>query len=201
MTLMIISRRLRWGLGVVVAAVAVPLASCTFLVSFDERKDVDAGTVVEEDAEPVPLDAPVTPPIDATKPDTAPPGVCAGQLQNHQWGPKNTDRCCRGIARSFDVYSDDKDCNVCGFSCGPGQRCVRSIQGWSFCVGCGNDNTLCGNTHCCANTRTGSNVFSNPADQGQGVCTASDCNGNCGGLCPLDTHCVTDPTTSYYCSY
>ncbi len=193
---------MRRGAAFVVAAGGL-LAACTFLVDFEDRPPaVDGGEPVDLDGEP-PIQDTYQPPVvvdSGPKVDAADP--CFNQPQHKKWGTKSTQRCCRGIARDFETWSDNENCNVCGWGCASGQRCVQTLQGWFFCVGCGNDNALCASTtQCCSNERTGANVFANPGDRNQGVCTASNCASSCGDRCPSPSVCVTDPDTSYYCAY
>jgi hypothetical protein len=187
------------------------LTACTFLVDFEDRPVAARdGSVEEPDSEAPPLDA-ALPPHDGTvvPPDAQPSNPCTNKPQNFKWGTTPFQRCCRGMARDFAVFSDVQDCNVCGFSCGTGQRCVKSLQGPFFCVGCGPPtaeiNEACP-TNCCSNFATDGNVFPNAQDQQQGVCTASDCGATgspkCDEAnCPFESVCQTSNVTSYYCTY
>lgn len=192
---------------VVLSAAALSVASaCTFLVKFDDSED--AGPQEPDDAaRPEPTIDSSPPPTKDASAEAAPPGVCTGQPDGTKWGTASTDRCCKGLARNFAVEIDDKNCGVCGMECRTGQHCARSIQGYFYCVGCGSTGTLVNadcQTSCCSGDHDDSTVFANPADQNIGVCTASNCAGQCSTTtCPPPSQCLKPPQggLSYVCVY
>ena len=148
------------------AALALSLmASCTFLVRFEEHEpseDEDAGGEPDARAPLVP-----TPVADATAPSNDAPATTAcgpGQPNALLTGGQI---CCNGTTQRID---DPKHCGGCGIVCASGQTCSKQANERFYC-------STCAATGGCPSCWSGCCSASfGPA----GVCAANDCDtGDC----------------------
>jgi len=123
-----------------------------------------------------------------------------------QWGRSPTQRCCNDERLDFSLPEANtrQHCGVCGRKCLDATECVRSKQGYYFCVGCGleseSGNERC-ETNCCSHSYDDAAHVDAPYI-GRGICTASDCAGKCSpGNCPAESVCINPTSSSMPCVY
>ena len=183
-------------LALAVTSLVLGVASCTFLVEFEDRPvAADGGepapepTATATSTATTPLPGPDSGVIPG--PDASGPFTCTGK-DNVPVPFKADTACCQGVETPL---TQSLNCGGCGIECIPGQSCQRAPNFKYYCTGCGNTG---GRPSCwseCCSAKYGA----------VGICAPNDCDtGAClDAACTIrGMKCVPPTTTSAsYCEY